>query len=63
VTVYVYDHAKAAPTPIDHREHAATFEVVDAQRLQHGLVHLPTAWEVRRRPAGSTSETKLHSSS
>ncbi len=46
LTVFVYDHDKAAPTPIDHREHAATFEVHDANHLQHGLLFLPTQWSV-----------------
>jgi hypothetical protein len=44
LTAFVYDHAKAAPTPIDHREHAVTFEVLDARRHQHGLLSLPTIW-------------------
>jgi hypothetical protein len=46
LTVFVYDHDKAAPTPIDHREHAAVFEVMDADHLQHGLLFLPTRWSV-----------------
>ena len=47
LTVFVYDHAKAAPTPIDHREHAAVFEVLDANQLQHGILSLPTQWSVQ----------------
>ncbi|MEM6673435.1 MAG: ABC transporter ATP-binding protein [Planctomycetota bacterium] len=46
LSVFVYDHGKAAPTPIDHREHAAAFEVLDANHLQHGLLFLPTRWSV-----------------
>ena len=61
ITVYVYDHAKAAPTAIDHREHAATFEVVDADRLQHGLLHLPTTWRVKRRATEGGADTSLQS--
>jgi len=54
LTIYLYDHGRAAPTPIDQREHAVTFEVLDARNHQHGLVSLPTRWSVRRRrPGGS----------
>ena len=48
LTTFLYDHSKPAPTAIDHREHAATFEVVDAQRMQHGLLYLPTLWALER---------------
>ncbi len=47
LTVFVYDHDKAAPTPIDHREHAVSFEVMDANHMQHGLLFLPTRWSVK----------------
>ncbi|QDV08980.1 Teichoic acids export ATP-binding protein TagH [Planctomycetes bacterium Poly30] len=46
LTVFVYDHNKTAPTPIDHREHAVSFEVMDANHMQHGLLFLPTRWSV-----------------
>lgn len=46
LTVFVYDHGKAAPTPIDHREHAIAFEVLDANHMQHGILFLPTRWSV-----------------
>lgn len=52
LTAFLYDHSKASPTPIDHREHVATFEIVDAERAQHGLVHMPSTWTVERRTAG-----------
>ena len=52
LTSFLYDHSKAAPTAIDHREHVLTFEVVDAARNQHGMVSLPSTWTVRRRTAG-----------
>ncbi len=58
LTIYVYDHAKAAPTAIDHREHAAIFEVVDARQRQHGILSLPMQWSVRRHPPG-TSELRI----
>jgi hypothetical protein len=48
LTVFVYDHGKPAPTAIDHREHVLAFEVVDARRLQHGLLHLASRWEIVR---------------
>lgn len=48
VTTFLYDHSSDEPTPIDHREHVARFEVVRNQVHQHGLMHLPTAWAVRR---------------
>lgn len=57
LTAFLYDHSQSAPTAIDHREHVATFEVVDAERAQHGLVHLPTRWTVRRRRPGAAPET------
>ena len=57
LTIFVYDHSKAAPPAIDHREHAVTFEVIDADRLQHGMLFLPTRWSVTRRTsAGETTE-------
>jgi len=49
LTAFLYDHGKPAPTPIDHREHVVTFEVLDADRMQHGLLFLPTRWSVHRR--------------
>ena len=42
------NHSKPTPTAIDHREHALTFEVLDAKIHQHGLLMLPSAWHVRR---------------
>jgi len=52
LTCFLYDHSKASPTAIDHREHAATFEVIDADHLQHGMLLLPTRWSVTRRNGG-----------
>jgi len=66
LTMYLYDHSRAAPTPIDQREHAVTFEVLDARHHQHGLVSLPTRWSVRRRRPGRSgpgSEEVLESPS
>jgi ABC-type polysaccharide/polyol phosphate transport system ATPase subunit len=48
VTTFLYDHSKAAPTAIDHREHAITFEVIDAHRHQHGMLFLPCRWTLAR---------------
>jgi len=36
---------------VDHREHAATFEVIDADLMQHGMLYLPMRWEAET-PAG-----------
>lgn len=57
LTTFLYDHSKASPTAIDHREHAATFEVIDANHLQHGMLYLPTRWSVKRR--SSTGEDRI----
>ena len=48
LTTFLYDHSKAAPTAIDHREHAVTFEVIDPRHHQHGLLYLPTRWRIER---------------
>jgi hypothetical protein len=59
LTTFVYDHSKAAPTPIDHREHVLTFEVLDAERRQHGLLLLPSTWRIRRSlPGGAAREER-----
>ena len=55
LSTFLYDHSKPSPTPIDHRERVANFEVVDPRALQHGLVTLPTAWAVRRRLPDGTA--------
>ena len=57
LTTFLYDHSKASPTAIDHREHAATFEVIDANHMQHGMLYLPTRWSVKRR--SSTGEDRV----
>lgn len=56
LTTFLYDHSKAAPTAIDHREHALTFEVLDARTQQHGMLFLPSVWTVRRRAPGVAGE-------
>ena len=48
LTTFLYDHAKASPTAIDHREHAAVFEVLDSGQMQHGMLYLPSRWRVQR---------------
>jgi ABC-type polysaccharide/polyol phosphate transport system ATPase subunit len=57
LTTFLYDHSKPAPTPVDHREHVLTFEVLDARRNQHGMLSLPSRWRVERRPAGGEPRT------
>jgi len=61
ITTFLYDHSKAAPTAIDHREHAVTFEVVDGARQQHGMLFLPCRWTLTRRDAAG--ETRAESAS
>jgi ABC-type polysaccharide/polyol phosphate transport system ATPase subunit len=58
LTTFLYDHSKASPTAIDHREHAITFEVVDGAKHQHGLLYLPTRWRMERRVGGEVSTTE-----
>jgi ABC-type polysaccharide/polyol phosphate transport system ATPase subunit len=57
LTCFLYDHSKPSPTAVDHREHVVTFEVIDADHLQHGMLLLPTRWSVTRRgPDGERTE-------
>jgi len=56
VTTFLYDHSKAAPTAIDHQEHALTFEVIDPRSHQHGMLYLPTRWTVRTGSGGGRRE-------
>jgi ABC-type polysaccharide/polyol phosphate transport system ATPase subunit len=63
LTIYLYDHSLAAPTPVDQREHAVTFEVLDARQHQHGIVSLPMRWSVRRRRPGAAADEVLESPS
>ena len=58
LTTFLYDHSKVAPTAIDHREHAVTFEVLDPKRLQHGMLYLPTIWRLARKRGGSEERTE-----
>jgi hypothetical protein len=60
LTTFVYDHSKASPTAIDHREHAHSFEVIDPRHLQHGMLFLNSRWTVRRNFGG---EVKTEESS
>ncbi len=59
LTTFLYDHAKPAPTAIDHREHAVTFEVIDADHRQHGMLFLPTRWTLRKTSAAGESESRV----
>ena len=58
LTSFLYDHSVASPTAIDHQEHALSFQVVDPSPRQHGLLYLPTAWAVRRRPSGGAEHVQ-----
>jgi ABC-type polysaccharide/polyol phosphate transport system ATPase subunit len=60
LTTFLYDHSKAAPTAIDHREHVLTFEVLDPKRHQHGMLRLNSRWSVTRRgPSGERNGESL----
>jgi ABC-type polysaccharide/polyol phosphate transport system ATPase subunit len=48
LTTFLYDHSKASPPALDHREHVLAFDVLDVERKQHGLVEMPSRWTVRR---------------
>ena len=61
LTTFLYDHSKAAPTAIDHREHVVGFEVLDTRRLQHGMLYLPTRWELVRRHDGREERSESRS--
>jgi ABC-type polysaccharide/polyol phosphate transport system ATPase subunit len=55
LTLFLYDHSKASPTAIDHREHVLTFEVLDVDRAQHGMIQVPSRWTLTRRGPSGTS--------
>jgi ABC-2 type transport system ATP-binding protein/lipopolysaccharide transport system ATP-binding protein len=57
ISTFVYDHSKAAPTPVDHREHALTFQIIDTKRWQHGLMTLDSRWRIERDKADGGRET------
>jgi len=57
ISTFVYDHSKAAPTPVDHREHALTFQIIDTKRWQHGLMQLDSRWRIERAKADGGRET------
>ncbi|MFT4710293.1 MAG: ABC-type polysaccharide/polyol phosphate transport system ATPase subunit [Planctomycetota bacterium] len=62
LTTFLYDHSKPSPTAIDHREHVVTFQVLDPNHHQHGILKLPSAWAVRRNKPGQDGVETLESS-
>jgi len=58
VTVFVYDHSKPSPTPVDHREHALSFQVMDTKVHQHGMICVPSSWRVTRNSENGQAESK-----
>ncbi|MFT5048921.1 MAG: ABC-type polysaccharide/polyol phosphate transport system ATPase subunit [Chlamydiales bacterium] len=62
ITTFVYDHSKPAPVAIDHREHAVTFEVIDGDRMQHGLLFLPSVWEYQRKAQDGATQVVISKS-
>jgi ABC-type polysaccharide/polyol phosphate transport system ATPase subunit len=57
ISTFVYDHSKAAPTPVDHREHALVFQIIDTKRWQHGLMLLDSRWRIERDKPDGARET------
>ncbi len=57
LSAFLYDHSKAAPTPLDHREHVLVFEVLDPTRWHHGTVLLDSRWTIRREKGTGEVET------
>ena len=48
ISYYCYDHSELAPTPIDHMEKALLFEVTEGNVIEHGMVSIPTSWEIKK---------------
>jgi len=52
ISYYCYDHSEPVPTPIDHMEKALVFEVMEGNVIEHGLVSINTAWEIKEQSNG-----------
>jgi len=61
LTAFLYDHGAAPPSAVDHREHAVTFQVIDPNNHQHGMLCMTSAWAVRRRVPGQEEPVVLES--
>jgi ABC-2 type transport system ATP-binding protein len=48
ISYYCYDHSELAPTPVDHMEKALLFEVMEGNVIEHGMVSIPTTWEIKK---------------
>jgi hypothetical protein len=59
LTTFLYDHSKAAPTAIDHREHVpARSRCSTPRHLQHGMLFMHSPLERQRsRPSGRVAES------
>jgi len=52
ISYYCYDHSELAPTPIDHMEKALVFEVMEGNIIEHGLISIATAWDIKEETSG-----------
>ncbi|MFQ5354130.1 MAG: Wzt carbohydrate-binding domain-containing protein, partial [Thermodesulfobacteriota bacterium] len=52
ISYYCYDHSEPVPTPIDHMEKAIAFEVMEGNVIEHGLVSIGTAWNIKEEANG-----------
>jgi len=48
LSYFCYDHSEAVPVAIDHQERVKLFQVVEGPVEMHGIVALPTRWEIER---------------
>ena len=48
LTLYCYNHSLPAPTAIDHMEKAVKFKVIENEIIEHGIVSIPTKWEINK---------------
>ena len=46
LSYFCYDHSEAVPVAIDHQERVKLFQVVEGPVEMHGIVALPTRWEI-----------------
>jgi ABC-type polysaccharide/polyol phosphate transport system ATPase subunit len=46
LSYFCYDHSEAIPVAIDHQERVKLFQVVEGPVEMHGIVALPTRWEI-----------------
>ncbi len=47
ISYYCYDHSELSPMPLDHMERAIIFEVMEGNVIEHGMISIPTTWEIK----------------